>query len=119
MAKQLPAASLPAKLVNFAQCTSSLLRTKKQPRSSCCSVMDKRARARRPGEPYLLSLPEDILSDIGNRLDDEGLCNMELTCRVLSSFLSRPYGTGPCGRVLHLTHHRLRALTPEASRLSS
>ncbi len=75
--------------------------------------MGKRARARRPGKPYLLPLPGDVLSEIGKRLDKKDLCNMELTCRALNSVLSRPYGTGPCGRVLNLKD---RALTPEGAR---
>lgn len=81
--------------------------------------MAKRSRShRRYEKPHLLSLPGDVLHDIGNRLDVQDLCRMERACRALSSVLSRPGGTGLCGRVLDLRKGRLRALGPEASRLS-
>ena len=81
--------------------------------------MGKRSRThRRYEKPHLLSLSGDILNDIGDRLDEQDLCNMELACRTLNSVLSTPSGTGLCGRVLDLRTGRLRALSPEASRWS-
>ncbi|CAL5220435.1 g2450 [Coccomyxa viridis] len=47
---------------------------------------------------------------------DRDLCSMELACRAFYKVLSRPSGTGLCGRVLDLRTSRLRALSPEAFR---
>ncbi len=81
--------------------------------------MGKRSRThKRYEKPHLLSLSADILNDIGDRLDEQDLCSMELACRAFYKVLSRPSGTGLCGRVLDLRTSRLRALSPEAFRLS-
>ena len=66
-------------------------------------------------EPTLLSLPADILNDIGSCLGDQDWCRMELSSKQLHNILSRPNPDEWC---LDLTaRFKFKAFTPEECRL--
>ncbi len=52
--------------------------------------------AQRLDMPNLLSLPEDLFSNIGSNLDDQELCSMELANKRFYQCLSSPSRPGPC-----------------------
>ena len=64
-----------------------------------------------------LSLPEDLLIDIGSRLDNRDLCHMELASKRVLDSLSRLSRDWPCERELKLTERSGRLpLSSEACR---
>ena len=50
----------------------------------------------------LLSLPEDLLNDIGILLDDKDACMLELASRTLCNIICRPSCSGPGEHLLDL-----------------
>ncbi len=61
-------------------------------------------------ERNMLSLPKDLLDDIGAELDDKDLCKFELASKTLINCMSNP--PRPCGRELNLC----RDVSPQESR---
>ena len=68
----------------------------------CGSTYDMASAAERLDEPALLSLPEDLLNDIGSRLNEKDVCNLELANAGVHDVLLRPTRTVACKRRLDL-----------------
>ena len=54
------------------------------------------------GQPTLLSIPDELLADIGSWLNDKEVCQLELASKSTYKVLSRPSHLGPCKRRLTL-----------------
>ena len=76
--------------------------------------------AERLEAPNILSLPRNLVCDIGSWLDERGVCNLELASKKLYESLSRPSRTGRCEWWLDLSKNaQAQPVSPKALRSST